>query len=139
MICSFCPRALDWHPQAIPIPYNHSNVDSDEVLYYVDGNYKARKGIEIGSITLHPQGIPHGPHPGTVELSLGKQWTNELAVMCDTFRPLYPTKAALELDDQEYPESWKGEHFPKIAGAHLPNGEAKPQSQPMTEAVDTSG
>ncbi|MHC4219582.1 MAG: homogentisate 1,2-dioxygenase [Planctomycetota bacterium] len=99
VICSFCPRMLDWHPEAIPIPYNHSNIDSDEVLYYVEGNYKARKGIEIGSMTLHPQGIPHGPHPGTVEASVGKTHTNELAVMCDTFRPLYPTRAALGLDD----------------------------------------
>ena len=141
VICSFCPRTLDWHPQAIPIPYNHSNIDSDEVLYYVEGNYKARKGIEIGSVTLHPQGIPHGPHPGTVEASLGKTHTNELAVMCDTFRPLYPTRAALGLDDIAYPESWKGEHFPKTAGTHGPDGEAKVKPPPSVEslAVDTSG
>ncbi|MHC5007540.1 MAG: homogentisate 1,2-dioxygenase, partial [Planctomycetota bacterium] len=140
VICSFCPRTLDWHPQAIPIPYNHSNIDSDEVLYYVEGDYKARKGIEIGSMTLHPQGIPHGPHPGTVEASLGKTHTNELAVMCDTFRPLYPTKAALGLDDITYPESWKGEHFPKTAGTHGPDGEAKAKTPPSVEslAVDTS-
>lgn len=111
VICSFCPRMLDWHPEAIPVPYNHSNLDSDEVLYYVEGNYKARKGIEIGSITAHPQGIPHGPHPGTIEKSLGAKFTNELAVMCDTFRPLYPTKAAIEMDDPKYPDSWQGEHF----------------------------
>jgi homogentisate 1,2-dioxygenase len=141
VICSFCPRTLDWHPQAVPIPYNHSNIDSDEVLYYVEGNYKARKGIEVGSMTLHPQGIPHGPHPGTVEASLGKTHTTELAVMCDTFRPLYPTKAALGLDDAAYPESWKGEHFPKTAGTHGPDGEAKVQAPPSVEslAVDTSG
>jgi len=141
VICSFCPRTLDWHPQAIPIPYNHSNIDSDEVLYYVEGNYKARKGIEIGSMTLHPQGIPHGPHPGTVEASLGKTHTNELAVMCDTFRPLYPTKAALGLDDTAYPESWKGEHFPRTAGTHGPDGEARAKTPPSVEslAVDTSG
>ena len=139
VICSFCPRTLDWHPQAIPIPYNHSNIDSDEVLYYVEGNYAARKGIEIGSMTLHPQGIPHGPHPGTVEASLGKEWTSELAVMCDTFRPLYPTRAALGLDDREYPESWKGEHFPKTAGTHHPDGEPKTSTRSFTEAVDTSG
>jgi homogentisate 1,2-dioxygenase len=141
VICSFCPRTLDWHPDAIPIPYNHSNIDSDEVLYYVEGNYKARKGIEIGSMTLHPQGIPHGPHPGTVEASLGKTHTNELAVMCDTFRPLYPTKAALGLDDSAYPESWKGEHFPRTAGTHGPDGEAKTPPAPSVEsmAVDTSG
>lgn len=125
VICSFCPRLLDFHPQAIPIPYNHSNLDSDEVLYYVEGDYKARKGIEVGSITLHPQGIPHGPHPGTIEKSLGKTVTNELAVMCDTFRPLFPTRAALGLDDPAYPDSWKGEHFPMSVGQHHPNGEAK--------------
>lgn len=107
VICSFCPRVLDFHPEAIPVPYNHSNLDSDEVLYYVEGNYKARRGIEVGSISLHPQGIPHGPHPGTVEKSLGATFTNELAVMCDTFRPLFPTKVALEIDDPKYPASWE--------------------------------
>ncbi|MSR29742.1 MAG: homogentisate 1,2-dioxygenase [Phycisphaerales bacterium] len=107
VICSFCPRLLDFHPQAVVVPYNHSNLDSDEVLYYVEGNYKARKGIESASLTLHPQGIPHGPHPGTVEASLGATRTDELAVMCDTFRPLYPTRAALELDDPAYPLSWE--------------------------------
>ena len=111
VICSFCPRLLDFHPEAIPIPYNHSNIDSDEVLYYVEGNYKARRGIEIGSISLHPQGIPHGPHPGTVEAALGKKSTDELAVMCDTFRPLFPTRAALEIDDPGYPDSWRADHF----------------------------
>ncbi|MGI9013813.1 MAG: homogentisate 1,2-dioxygenase [Phycisphaerales bacterium] len=129
VICSFCPRALDFHPQAIPVPYNHSNLDSDEVLYYVEGNYKARKGIEVGSVTLHPQGIPHGPHPGTVEASLGASWTNELAVMCDTFRPLFPTKAALELDDPHYPASWQGAAAP--AGS---NGAAKSSIRKATEA-----
>lgn len=111
VICSFCPRVLDFHPEAIPIPYNHSNIDSDEVLYYVEGNYKARRGIESGSISLHPQGIPHGPHPGTVEASLGKKHTDELAVMCDTFRPLFPTRAGLTIDDPHYPESWRADHF----------------------------
>ena len=106
VICSFCPRVLDFHELAVPVPYHHSNLDSDEVLYYVEGNYKARKGIESGSISLHPQGIPHGPHPGTIEGSLGASWTDELAVMCDTFRPLYPTKAALGIDDANYPASW---------------------------------
>ena len=106
VICSFCPRVLDFHPDAIPVPYNHSNLDSDEVLYYVEGNYKARRGIGSGSFSLHPQGIPHGPHPGTVEKSLGATWTDELAVMCDTFRPLHPTAAALEMDDPHYPASW---------------------------------
>ena len=116
VICSFCPRMLDWDPNAIPVPYNHSNLDSDEVLYYVEGNYKARKGIEQGSITSHPQGIPHGPHPGTIEKSIGATYTNELAVMCDTFRPLYPTKAALGIDDPNYPNSWQGDHFPMAHG-----------------------
>ena len=120
VICSFCPRVLDFHPEAIPIPYNHSNVDSDEVLYYVEGNYKARRGIESGSISLHPQGIAHGPHPGTVEGALGKTYTDELAVMCDTFRPLFPTKAALEIDDPKYPESWRDDH-------HAPN---EPRDKP---------
>ena len=126
VICSFCPRVLDWHPQAIPVPYNHSNLDSDEVLYYVEGNYKARKGIEVGSISLHPQGIAHGPHPGTIEKSLGATFTNELAVMCDTFRPLFPTKAALDLDDPAYPASWEGEHFPMAAGLHFDDGSHRP-------------
>jgi len=121
VICSFCPRMLDWHPQAIKVPYNHSNLDSDEVLYYVEGNFGSRKGIEVGSITAHPQGIPHGPHPGTIEASLEAKFTGELAVMCDTFRPLFPTKAALELDDPKYPASWEGEHFPglKSGSVHL--------------------
>jgi homogentisate 1,2-dioxygenase len=124
VICSFCPRMLDYHPHAIKVPYNHSNLDSDEVLYYVEGNFGSRKGIEVGSLTLHPQGIPHGPHPGTIEASLSATHTQELAVMCDTFRPLFPTKAALELDDQNYPKSWQGEHFPGLASGkiHL-NGE----------------
>ncbi|MFO0827804.1 MAG: homogentisate 1,2-dioxygenase [Phycisphaerales bacterium] len=117
VICAFCPRPLDFHPNAIPIPYNHSNIDSDEVMYYVAGDYKARKGIDVGSISLHPLGIPHGPHPGTIENSLGKTHTDELAVMCDTFRPLLPTREALLLDDPHYPASWKSEHFPKLVGA----------------------
>jgi homogentisate 1,2-dioxygenase len=119
VICSFCPRMLDWHPEAIKVPYNHSNIDSDEVLYYVEGNFGSRKGIEIGSLTLHPQGIPHGPHPGTIEASLDAKYTAELAVMCDTFRPLFPTKAALGIDDTKYPASWQGEHFPKLASGEL--------------------
>jgi homogentisate 1,2-dioxygenase len=119
VICTFAPRMLDYHPQAIKVPYNHSNLDSDEVLYYVQGNYKARKGIESQSLTLHPQGIPHGPHPGTVEATLEATYTNELAVMCDTFRPLFPTRAALELDDQQYPKSWEGEHFPGLQSGKI--------------------
>jgi homogentisate 1,2-dioxygenase len=106
VICSFCPRKLDWDPEAVPIPYYHSNIDSDEVIYYVAGNYAARRGIEVGSITLHPRGIPHGPQPGAVEASLGKQETDELAVMIDTFRPLHLTRSAAELDDPSYPFSW---------------------------------
>jgi homogentisate 1,2-dioxygenase len=115
VICTFAPRMLDYHPQSIKVPYNHSNLDSDEVLYYVDGNFGSRKGIEIGSLTAHPQGIPHGPHPGTIEASLTATHTQELAVMCDTFRPLFPTKAALGLDDPKYPASWQGEHFPGLS------------------------
>lgn len=115
VICTFAPRLLDYHPQSIKVPYNHSNLDSDEVLYYVDGNFGSRKGIEIGSLTLHPQGIPHGPHPGTIEASLAATHTQELAVMCDTFRPLFPTKAAMEMDDTKYPASWQGEHFPGLS------------------------
>jgi homogentisate 1,2-dioxygenase len=115
VICSFCPRMLDWHPDAVKVPYNHSNLDSDEVLYYVEGNFGSRKGIDIGSFTMHPQGIPHGPHPGTIEASMAHNYTAELAVMVDTFRPLHPTKAALELDDPNYPKSWEGEHFPNAA------------------------
>jgi homogentisate 1,2-dioxygenase len=115
VICTFAPRMLDYHPQSIKVPYNHSNLDSDEVLYYVEGNFGSRKGIEVGSLTLHPQGIPHGPHPGTIEASLTATHTAELAVMCDTFRPLFPTKAALEMDDQNYPASWQGEHFPGLS------------------------
>ncbi|MEZ6235063.1 MAG: homogentisate 1,2-dioxygenase domain-containing protein [Phycisphaerales bacterium] len=124
VICSFCPRVLDFHPDAIPIPYNHSNIDSDEVLYYVEGNYKARRGIESGSISLHPQGIPHGPHPGTVEKSLGKTYTDELAVMCDTFRPLFPTKEAMALDDIAYPESWRADHHAPLEQRNGVNGHA---------------
>lgn len=113
VICAFCPRMLDFHPNAIKVPYNHSNVDSDEVMYYVDKKYTARKGISEGSITSHPQGIPHGPHPGTVENTLNETRTEELVVMCDTFKPLYVTQAAVDMDDAEYPKSWLGEHFPR--------------------------
>lgn len=119
VICTFAPRMLDYHPQSIKVPYNHSNLDSDEVLYYVDGSFGSRKGIEIGSLTLHPQGIPHGPHPGTVEASIAATHTQELAVMCDTFRPLYPTKAALAMDDDKYPKSWEGEHFPGLSSGKM--------------------
>lgn len=107
VICSFVPRLFDYHPQAIPAPYNHSNIDSDEVLYYVEGNFMSRKGIERGSFTLHPGGLPHGPHPGTVEKSIGAKETEELAVMLDTFGPLYVTKTGLQYVDENYPMSWK--------------------------------
>lgn len=106
VICSFCPRLYDYHPQAIPAPYNHSNVDSDEVLYYVDGDFMSRKHVEKGMITLHPIGIPHGPHPGTVEKSIGKKETLELAVMVDTFKPLWLTEAATAIENKDYYKSW---------------------------------
>ena len=106
VICSFVPRKFDYHPLAIPAPYNHSNVDSDEVLYYVEGNFMSRKGIEEGSISLHPSGLPHGPHPGAAEGSIGKQGTEELAVMIDTFHPLRVALAALAIEDAQYAYSW---------------------------------
>ncbi len=106
VVCSFCPRKLDYHPLSIPVPYNHSNIDSDELIYYVSGDFGSRKGIEIGSLTLHPRGIAHGPHPGTVEKSLGAERTEELAVMVDTFRPLKLAAEAEALDDPQYPFSW---------------------------------
>jgi homogentisate 1,2-dioxygenase len=107
VMCSFCPRPFDWEENAIPIPYAHSNVDSDEVLYYVEGNFMSRKGIEVGSITLHPYGIPHGPQPGLLDKSLDAKGTEELAVMVDTFKPLHVTGAADEVDDANYPYSWQ--------------------------------
>lgn len=106
VICSFVPRLYDYHPQAIPAPYNHSNIDSDEVLYYVDGDFMSRKHVEKGFMSLHPGGIPHGPHPGTMEASIGQKETLELAVMVDTFRPLKLTQAALDMSDPEYAYSW---------------------------------
>lgn len=106
VICSFVPRLYDYHPQAIPAPYNHSNIDSDEVLYYVDGDFMSRKHVERGMITLHPAGIPHGPHPGTVEKSIGAKETKELAVMVDTFHPLKLTMDAIGIEDDQYIKSW---------------------------------
>jgi len=106
VVCSFCPRVYDYHPKAIPAPYNHSNIDSDEVLYYVDGDFMSRNNIEQGHITLHPKGIPHGPAPGATERSIGQKVTEELAVMVDTFRPLMVTEAAMGLDDGQYYKSW---------------------------------
>jgi homogentisate 1,2-dioxygenase len=109
VVCSFCPRLFDYHPEAIPAPYNHSNIDSDEVLYYVEGNFMSRKGVDIASFTLHPGGIPHGPHPGTAEASIGKKETLELAVMLDTFHPLKLTTYAKEFDQPNYPYTWDEE------------------------------
>lgn len=106
VVCSFCPRLYDYHPQAIPAPYNHSNIDSDEVLYYVDGDFMSRNNIEQGHITLHPKGIPHGPAPGAMERSIGQKETLELAVMVDTFRPLMVTEEAMAIDDGKYYKSW---------------------------------
>jgi homogentisate 1,2-dioxygenase len=106
VVCSFCPRLYDYHPLSIPAPYNHSNIDSDEVLYYVDGDFMSRNDISQGQLTLHPAGVPHGPHPGAYERSIGKTETHELAVMVDTFKPLKITKAALQIDDGIYWKSW---------------------------------
>ncbi|MFQ4146639.1 homogentisate 1,2-dioxygenase [Chlorogloeopsis sp. ULAP02] len=119
VLCSFVPRLFDYHPLSIPAPYNHSNVDSDEVLYYAQGNFMSRKDIEVASITLHPRGIPHGPHPGTYEGSIGKERTDELAVMIDTFRPLMLTKYALALEDKDYPHSWISSLEEPIHGVQL--------------------
>ncbi|HWS60636.1 MAG TPA: homogentisate 1,2-dioxygenase [Flavobacterium sp.] len=106
VICSFVPRLYDYHPNAVPAPYNHSNIDSDEVLYYVDGDFMSRKNVDKGQITLHPAGIPHGPHPGTMEKSIGKKETLELAVMVDTFKPLMVTEEAMKIADENYFQSW---------------------------------
>jgi homogentisate 1,2-dioxygenase len=106
VVCSFCPRLYDYHPLAIPAPYAHSNIDSDEVLYYVDGDFMSRNNIQKGQITLHPIGLTHGPHPGAIERSIGAKATEELAVMVDTFRPLHLTEEALSIEDPDYLYSW---------------------------------
>jgi homogentisate 1,2-dioxygenase len=106
VVCSFCPRLFDYHPQAIPAPYNHSNIDSDELLYYVDGDFMSRKHVTRGMLTLHPGGIPHGPHPGAVERSIGAKATKELAVMVDTFHPLQITVEGLDIENKGYTMSW---------------------------------
>jgi homogentisate 1,2-dioxygenase len=106
VVCSFCPRLYDYHPLSIPAPYNHSNIDSEEILYYVDGDFMSRNDVSPGQITLHPGGIPHGPHPGAYERSIGKTSTDEYAVMIDTFRPLAITQQAMALDDGTYYRSW---------------------------------
>lgn len=106
VVCSFVPRVVDFHPQAIPCPYPHSSVDCDEVLFYVEGNFTSRKGVGPGSLSYHPAGLPHGPHPGTYEASIGSKETNEMAVMIDTFKPLLPTVRATALEDPAYQQSW---------------------------------
>ncbi len=106
VVCSFVPRLYDYHPQSIPAPYHHSNIDSDEILYYVDGDFMSRNNITKGQITLHPGGIPHGPHPGAIERSIGKKETSELAVMIDPFNPLALTTEALKLEQADYYKSW---------------------------------
>jgi homogentisate 1,2-dioxygenase len=106
VMCTFAPRMLDSHPHAVKVPYAHSNIEADEVLYYVRGRFGSRRGVEEASVTLHPRGIPHGPHPGTIVASRPMTRTDELAVMVDTFRPLSLTLASLEMDDPSYPYSW---------------------------------
>ena len=106
VVCSFVPRMYDYHPEAIPAPYHHSNIDSDEILYYVDGDFMSRNNIEKGQLTLHPGGVPHGPHPGAIERSIGKKETGELAVMIDPFNPVKITKAAMNLEVDDYYKSW---------------------------------
>ena len=106
VLCTFAPRLLDTHPDAVKVPYAHSNVQADEVLYYVRGKFGSRRGVEEASFTLHPRGIPHGPHPGTIVASRPVTRTDELAVMVDTFRPLLLTKQAMDMDDPQYPLSW---------------------------------
>jgi homogentisate 1,2-dioxygenase len=110
VVCSFCPRKVDYHPLAIPVPYNHANVDSDELMFYVGGNYEARKGsgIGLGSLSLHPSGFTHGPQPGAAEAALGVDYFDETAVMVDTFRPLEMGEAAVSCEDPGYAWSWSG-------------------------------
>ena len=109
VVCSFVPRPFDFHPDAVPVPYNHSNAMSDEVIYYANQEFMSRKGIGYASMTLHPDGLPHGPHPGRVEASLGKKRTDELAVMVDTFRPLHVAREVLAAEDTGYGKSWLNE------------------------------
>ncbi len=122
VICSFCPRKLDFDPLAIPIPYHHSNLNSEEMIYYVSGNFSSRRGIDVASVTLHPSGIPHGPHPGLAERSIGLTETHELAVMCDTFHPLRLTTLARGLDDPRYAYSWYDEATPAASPEEDPAG-----------------
>jgi homogentisate 1,2-dioxygenase len=111
VVCSFVPRMFSYHEESVPAPYNHSNIDSDEVLFYAEGEFMSRRGISRGSFSLHPGGIPHGPHPGATEGSLGKERTEELAVMVDTFRSLKLTENALAVEDEEYAYSWLPERY----------------------------
>ena len=106
--CTFAPRMLDWDETAVPLPYHHSNIQSEEVMFYAEGDYAARKGVDVGCLTLHPSGLPHGPQPGTVEKALGAKSTNELAVMWDTFRPLRLGSAGVACDDGQYAWTWSG-------------------------------
>lgn len=108
LICSFVPRVVDFHPQAIPCPYPHSSVDCDEFLFYCEGNFTSRKGVDRGSVSFHPYGIPHGPHPGAYEGSIGHARTDETAVMIDTFKPLIPTAAALAIEHAGYHDTFRG-------------------------------
>jgi len=106
VLCNFNPRPFDWHENSIPAPYYHSNIESAEMLYYIEGDFMSRKGVSSGSVTLHPMGIPHGPQPGKTEASIGTKSTSEYAVMVDTFEPLYPTLNVKECMDENYPYSW---------------------------------
>jgi homogentisate 1,2-dioxygenase len=123
VICTFAPRMLDWDPQAVPLPYHHSNIQSEEVMFYADGDYAARKGVDVGCLTLHPSGLPHGPQPGTVEKALGATRTNELAVMWDTFRPLRLTTLWQQHDNPDYAYSWN-EDIATSTEAVSPDGAA---------------
>lgn len=133
VLCTFAPRLLDWDPEAVPLPYHHSNIQSEEVMFYADGDYRARKGVEVGCVTLHPSGLPHGPQPGAVEKALGAKRTDELAVMWDTFRPLRLTSLWREHDNPEYAYSWN----PDVAGADAGVREAEPATDGSPERQST--
>ncbi|MCG3128897.1 MAG: Homogentisate 1,2-dioxygenase [Phycisphaerae bacterium] len=120
VICSFVPRILDYHENAIPCPYGHASVHCDEIILYVAGNFTSRRGIGGGSISVHPAGVPHGPHPGAYEGSIGVKRTDELAVMCDTFKPLKLTKVAQQLEDGDYHTTWVKQPKQKLPEAHIP-------------------
>ncbi len=128
VICTFAPRLLDWDPEAVPLPYHHSNIQSEEVMFYADGDYRARKGVDVGCVTLHPSGLPHGPQPGAVEKALGAKRTDELAVMWDTFRPLKLTQLWQAHDKPEYAYSWN----PDRASAGVPSADRAGGSSVVT-------